>query len=190
MLFHQNETHTRRPSTTQFIQLLTGRWPDIHQHYTTNSCNAHILSDMPSPNSNIQTTQRLHSIYSENIPFVHPKRFNHTINVTGTILFLTYRKHSKVNTVCNANKWLIPSVTPKSSIFPHWFSNLSFIILRRETTVKKYMISNSDYNYDIFQCYGKLVKITMKADRVIWLKTTDENLRTQPKRFSKVCSYI
>jgi hypothetical protein len=44
---------------------------------------------------------------------------------------------------------------------------------------------NSDYFYNKFSFYRKLVKATIKSDRLRWLKSTDDNLKSQPKQFCK-----
>jgi hypothetical protein len=83
----------------------------------------------------------------------------------------------------------IPFVKPKNSSFPHWFSkSLIYYIKKNSVFFKKYKKCKSDYYYGIFSYYRKLVKITIKADRLDWLKTTDNNLRTQPKNVWKYIS--
>jgi hypothetical protein len=78
------------------------------------------------------------------------------------------------------------SVKPKSSTFPHWFyKSLIYYIKRKNQFFKKY---KSDYYYNIFSYYHKVVKTTIKTDRLVWLKTIDNNLRTQQKHFWKCIS--
>jgi hypothetical protein len=40
----------------------------------------------------------------------------------------------------------------------------------------------------MFSYYYKLIKTTIKADRLVWLTYIDENLKTQPKNFWKYIS--
>jgi hypothetical protein len=83
----------------------------------------------------------------------------------------------------------IPFVKPKNSTFPHWFpKSLKKLHQEKNQFFKKYKKSKSDYYYSIFSYYHKLVKITIKADRFDWLKTIDNNLKTQPKHFWKYIS--
>jgi hypothetical protein len=44
------------------------------------------------------------------------------------------------------------------------------------------------YYYSIFSYYRKLVKTTIKADRLAWLTHIDKNLKTEPKHFWKYIS--
>jgi hypothetical protein len=83
---------------------------------------------------------------------------------------------------------VIPSVKPRSSSFPHWFSkSLVYCIKKKNQFFKKYERSKSDYYCSIFSYYRKLIKTTIETDRLVWLKTID-NLRTQPKYFWKYIS--
>jgi hypothetical protein len=43
----------------------------------------------------------------------------------------------------------------------------------------------SDYFYDRFAFYRKLIKNTIKSDRLRWLKSIDNNLKSQPQHFWK-----
>jgi hypothetical protein len=73
----------------------------------------------------------------------------------------------------------IPSLIPNSSTYPHWFSSsLKHYINKKSNFLKKYKKSNSDYYYSMFSYYRKLVKTTIKADRLACLAYIDENLKT------------
>jgi hypothetical protein len=62
----------------------------------------------------------------------------------------------------------VSSVIPKSATFPHWLSDiLKYYIIKK---LKKYKKSNSSYYYNIFSYDRKLVKTTIKADRLARLK--------------------
>ncbi|PNF33582.1 hypothetical protein B7P43_G14684 [Cryptotermes secundus] len=67
------------------------------------------------------------------------------------------------------------------------FSNLSDISI---TPIHSGPIKPDNYHkteclYQKFSFYRKLVKITIKSDRLRWLKTVEENLKSQPKQFWK-----
>jgi hypothetical protein len=44
----------------------------------------------------------------------------------------------------------------------------------------------TDYFYDNFAFYLKLVKTTIKSDKLRWLKSIDNNLKSQPQHFWKL----
>jgi hypothetical protein len=48
----------------------------------------------------------------------------------------------------------------------------------------------SDYFYDRFAYYRKLVKNTIKSDRLRWLKSIYNNLKSQPQHFWKYISHF
>jgi hypothetical protein len=78
-------------------------------------------------------------------------------------------------------------VINSNSKFPHWYS----LSLRYYITKKNYFYrcfkkkKKSDCLYQKFSYYRKLVKVTIKSDRLRWLKSVDENLKSQPKQFWK-----
>jgi hypothetical protein len=83
----------------------------------------------------------------------------------------------------------IPFVKPTNSSFLHWFSkSLIYYIKKKIFFFKKYKKSKSDFYYSILSYYSKLVKINRTVDRLDWLKTIDNGLRTQPKHFWKYIS--
>jgi hypothetical protein len=86
-------------------------------------------------------------------------------------------------TACVSNLLMMPFrlKDQKVILFLTGSPNLLFITIRNKSVFKKYKKPNSDYYYSIFSYYRKLIKTTIKAKRLIWLKSIDENLRTQPK---------
>ncbi|PNF36765.1 hypothetical protein B7P43_G11156, partial [Cryptotermes secundus] len=75
------------------------------------------------------------------------------------------------------------------SKFPHWFSyNLRHYITKKNDFHHRFKNNPSDYFYDRFSYYRKLVKNTIKSDRLRWLKTVDNNLKSQPQHFWKYIS--
>jgi hypothetical protein len=86
--------------------------------------------------------------------------------------------------VCKAMNLAIPYVRPKNSSFPPWFSKLlKFYIKKNNQYFRKYKKSKFDHHYNAFTYYRKLVKTTIKTDRLRWLKSVKDNLKTQPKDF-------
>jgi hypothetical protein len=83
----------------------------------------------------------------------------------------------------------IPRGYSRKSKFPPWFSH----ILRHYVAMKNYFHRRfkkkpSDYFYDRFALYRKLVKSTIKSDTHRWSKSTDNNLNSQPQHFWKYIS--
>jgi hypothetical protein len=86
--------------------------------------------------------------------------------------------------VHGAMEQAIPHGYNCKSKFPPWFSHT----LRHYSTKKNYFHRRlkkkpSDYFHDRFALYRKLVKSTIKSDRLRWLKSTDNNLKSQPQHF-------
>jgi hypothetical protein len=83
----------------------------------------------------------------------------------------------------------IPHIKSKNSTFRCWSSNsLKYYITKKNQHFIKYKKSKSDHNCDVSSCYRKLVKITIKTDRLRWLKSVCDNLKTKPKNFWKYVS--
>jgi hypothetical protein len=81
----------------------------------------------------------------------------------------------------------IPYVRFKNLAFPYWFSNLKFYIKKKNQHFRRYKKSKSDHNCSVFLII-KVVKCTIKRDRLRWLKSIDDNLKTKPKDFWKYVS--
>jgi hypothetical protein len=77
--------------------------------------------------------------------------------------------------------------TNANSKFPHWYSStLKYNIGKKKlffTDVKKK--KKSDCLYQKFSFCRKFVKATIKSDRLRYLKSVDENLKSQSKQFWK-----
>jgi hypothetical protein len=91
--------------------------------------------------------------------------------------------------VRGAMEQAIPRGYSCKSEFPHWFS----YTLRYYTAKKNYFHCYfkkrpSDYFYNKFTYYRKLVKYTIKSDRLRGPKSTDNNLKSQPQYFWKYMS--
>ncbi|PNF20040.1 hypothetical protein B7P43_G05817 [Cryptotermes secundus] len=70
--------------------------------------------------------------------------------------------------------------------FPHWYSSsLKYYIRKKNYFYRRFKKKKSDCLYQKFSYYRKLVKSTIKSDRLRWLKSVDENLKSQPKQFWK-----
>jgi hypothetical protein len=88
--------------------------------------------------------------------------------------------------VLNAMDQAIPRGSIRKSKFPHWFSSaLQYYIWKKDYYYRRFKKKNSDYFYSKFSFYRKLVKATIKSDRLRWLRSTDDNLKSQSKQFWK-----
>jgi hypothetical protein len=88
--------------------------------------------------------------------------------------------------VQDAMEQAIPRIHISKSKFPHWFSgSLKFYIKKKNYFYRRYRKHKSASFYDAFSFYRKLVKATIKVDRLRWLETINANLKTQPKQFWK-----
>jgi hypothetical protein len=86
--------------------------------------------------------------------------------------------------VLNATDQAISRGFIRKSKFPHWFSSaLRCYIWKKDYYYKRFKKKNSDYFYSKFSFYRELVKATIKSDRLTWLKSIDDNLKSQPKQF-------
>jgi hypothetical protein len=94
---------------------------------------------------------------------------------------------TSLNTVVlNAIDQAIPHGLIRKSKFPHWFSSaLRYNIRKKDYYYRRFKKKNSDYFYNKFSFYHKLVKATIKSDRLRWLKSIDDHLKSQPKQFWK-----
>jgi hypothetical protein len=77
-------------------------------------------------------------------------------------------------------------VIKSNSKFPHWYSNsLRSYIKKKNYYYRRFKTKKTDSLYHKFSYYRKLVKATIQSDRLSWLQSVDEKLRTQPKHFWK-----
>jgi hypothetical protein len=77
------------------------------------------------------------------------------------------------------------------SKFPHWFSYiLRYYIIKKNDFHRRCKRKPSDYFYNKFAYYRKLVKNTIRFDRLRWLKSTDNNLKSQPQHFWEIHIYF
>jgi hypothetical protein len=83
----------------------------------------------------------------------------------------------------------IPYVRPKNSAFLLWFSKLLICYIQKKNQrFRKYKKSKFDNHYSAFTYYRKLVKTTIKTDRLLWVQSVEDNLKTSPKDFWKYVS--
>jgi hypothetical protein len=81
---------------------------------------------------------------------------------------------------------VIPYIKSNNSFFPHWFSNFLILvhyIKEKSQHLRRCKKSKYDHNYSVFSYHRKLVETTTKRDRLHWLKTVDDNLKSKPKDF-------
>jgi hypothetical protein len=85
---------------------------------------------------------------------------------------------------------VMEQVIPRGNIkymskFPHWYS-VPFRYYIKENNYFTYPLKKKSYClYKNFSFNRKLVNATIKFDRLRWLKSDDENLKSQPKQFWK-----
>jgi hypothetical protein len=105
-----------------------------------------------------------------------------TTSVDSAVASLNAAVHS-------AMKQAIPRSYSRKSKFPAWFSHtLRHYLAKKNYFHRRFKKKLSDYFYDRFVLYRKLVKSTIKSDRLRWLKSIDNNLKSQPQHFSKYVS--
>jgi hypothetical protein len=80
--------------------------------------------------------------------------------------------------VLNAIDQAIPHGFIRKSKFPHWSSSALRHNIRKKDYYYRRFKKNSDYFYNKFSFYRKLVKATIKSDRLRWLKSIDDNLKS------------
>jgi hypothetical protein len=86
--------------------------------------------------------------------------------------------------VRGAMEQAIPRGYSRKSKFPPWFYHaLRHYIAKKSDLHHRFKKRPSHYFYDRFALYRKLVKSTIKPDRLRWLKSIDNNLNSQPQHF-------
>jgi hypothetical protein len=60
---------------------------------------------------------------------------------------------------------------------------------KKDYCYRRFKKKNSDYFYSKFSFYRKLVKATIKSARLRWLKSIDDNVKSQPKQFWKYVAH-
>jgi hypothetical protein len=91
--------------------------------------------------------------------------------------------------VRDAMEQAIPLGYTLKSKFPPWFSNaLRYYNVKEKYFYRRLKKKRSDYFYDKFALYRKLVKNTIKYDRLRWLKSINNNIKSQPQHFWKYVS--
>jgi hypothetical protein len=72
----------------------------------------------------------------------------------------------------------------RKSKFPPWFSKaLRYYIAKKNYYHLRFQRKQTSYHYDKFAFYRKLVKHSIKSDRLRWLETIDNNIEAQPQHF-------
>jgi hypothetical protein len=89
--------------------------------------------------------------------------------------------------------WAMDQSVPRGFIrkikYPSWFSaTLRYNIGKKKYYHKRFKKKNTDYFYNQYSKHCKLVKTTIKSDRLAWLMSTDDNLKTEPTKFWKYVS--
>jgi hypothetical protein len=80
----------------------------------------------------------------------------------------------------------VPCGYVAKSKFPQWFSSsLKYYIRKKNYFYRRFKKHKYASLYDNFSFYRKLIKTTIKADRLRWLESLNANIRTQPRHFWK-----
>jgi hypothetical protein len=83
----------------------------------------------------------------------------------------------------------IPCGYSCKSKLPHCFSyTLRYYIAKKNYFHRRFKNKPSEYFYHSFAYYRKLLKNTIKSDRLKWLKSIDNNLKSQTQQFWKYIS--
>jgi hypothetical protein len=83
------------------------------------------------------------------------------------------------------SRQLLVAAGAKSN-FPPWFSHtIRYYIAKENYFHHRFKKKPSDCLYYRFALYRKLVKGTIKSDRLRWLKSIAKNLKLQPQHFWK-----
>jgi hypothetical protein len=97
---------------------------------------------------------------------------------------------SITNFILRAVDLEIPWRSIRKSEFPHWFSHsLRYCCQKNNYFCWWYRKIKTEYWYSKFFHYQKLVKITIKSDRLSWCKSICDDLKTQPTKFWSVYPY-
>jgi hypothetical protein len=98
-------------------------------------------------------------------------------NIDDTIDSLT-------NIILQTMDLAIPWNTVSKPKFPHWFSPILKRYIRKNNYFHRRHRKNTLEQYNNkFSYYQKLVKITIKFDRLNWYKSIDHDFKTQPAKF-------
>jgi hypothetical protein len=91
----------------------------------------------------------------------------------------------RLNTaVTQAINSAVPSGRITRHKYPIWFSGrLRAYVKKKNYYYRRYKKHKTDYFYDRFSFYRKLVKRTIKSDRFHLLQSVDENLKSNPQQF-------
>jgi hypothetical protein len=83
----------------------------------------------------------------------------------------------------------IPCGFIRKTKYPSWFSApVRYYIHKKIIIIKDLKRKTLATFYNQFSKYHKLVKTTIKSDRLAWLKSIDDNLKRQPAKFWKFVS--
>jgi hypothetical protein len=84
----------------------------------------------------------------------------------------------------------VPQGFIRKSRFLHWFSHTLIYYIRKRITFIEIKKSKNEYYYSKFSHYRKLVKITIKSDRLNLYNSIDDDLKTQPSKFWRYVSSV
>jgi hypothetical protein len=83
----------------------------------------------------------------------------------------------------------VPNGCTNRCKFPVWFSSeLKSYLRKRNYFYRHFKKYKSNYFYDKLSSYRRLVKATIRSDKIQWLKIIDNNLNSTPVHFRKYVS--
>ena len=88
--------------------------------------------------------------------------------------------------VTQAIETAVPTVHIKKCELSIWcFEYFKYYVKRKNYFYRNFKQCRSNYRHDRYSSYRKLVRATMKCDKLIWLKGIDYYLKTNPVHFWK-----
>jgi hypothetical protein len=85
------------------------------------------------------------------------------------------------------NEAIAPAISisyPHTNTLPHWYyGTLKYYIRKKNYFYRRYKKKGSQHSYSTFFYCCKLVKWTIKSNKLVFLKSTEDNLKYQHKKF-------
>jgi len=93
--------------------------------------------------------------------------------------------------VTKAIETAVPAVYIKKCELPLWcFETFRYYVKRKNYLNRNFKQYRSNFCNDRYSSYRKLVRATMKCDKLIWLKSIDYYLKTNPGAFLEICVFF
>jgi hypothetical protein len=82
----------------------------------------------------------------------------------------------------------VPRGFIRKTKYPSWLSaTFRYYIRKKNFFRKRFNEKNTDYFYNQFSKYCEFVKTTIKSDRLVWLKSIDDDLKTRLNKILEMC---